>query len=142
MLTGIPASQSTTAVLNCYINNTTSAETACINCAIRNNFDETCVAIANLKASLLVNSSHGLTEINVNFLNRTFDSNSCGGCIDGVSTNDHVIAVFPYQEHLGIMGPHAIVSQQQPYDNTSGNISSLDIIVIRCQWSNHLSINI
>ena len=118
-----PVSQSITAALNCFYNiGNTSTETACINCVIINDFDGTCVAITHLKTSLLVNSSHGLKEINVNFLNRSLDSSLCTGCIDGISINDYDIAVFTYQDHVGIFGPHAIVRQQRLSDYTSGNL--------------------
>ena len=127
MLTGVPVSQSTTAISNCvYVNNNTSTETGCINCAITNDFDGTCVAIAHLKTSLLVNSSHGLMDINVNFLSRSLDGSFCNGCIE-VPVNDYVIAVFSYQEQVGIIGSHAIVSQPRLPDYTSSGNVSLDI---------------
>ena len=130
MLTGVPVSQSTTAVLNCiYVDNNTSTETACINCAITNDFDGTCVAIAHLKTSLLINSLYGLMDITVNFLNRSLDGSLCSGCIE-VPINNYVIVIFSYQEQVGIIGPHAIVSQPTPsdYTSSSGNVS-FDIFV-------------
>ena len=99
--------------------------TSCIKCAVTNHFDGTCVAIAHLKTSLLVNSSDGLSDISVSFLNRSLDNTICSGCIDGVSIKEYVITIFPYQEDVGISGSYALVSQPRPSVNTGINISNI-----------------
>ena len=126
---GVPVSQRTTAILSCVYINNTFTETACINCIFTNDFDGTCVAISHLKTSLLVNSSHGLTDINVNFLNRSLDSRRCSGCIDGISNNNHAVAVFAYQEHIGIIGPPTTLhsSIYKSGNNVSGLTGSIKL---------------
>lgn len=92
----------------------TSSTSACFKCNLMSNFDGTCVAIAHTKMSILVlNSSQGLSDITVVRLNKSSGS-FCGGCVDGITFDDHTVVVFAYSDGVLIPGSGMLVAQHTP----------------------------
>ena len=139
---GTTTTRSSSSIYNCLpieLKDSIADDTStCISCTLANMSVGTCVVVVHPKPSSFIhNSFRGLQDIDVIHLNKSTSDNTCSGCIDGISLDDHVVAVFLYHNGTIISGSHAFVQQKQ---STYTGIHSysyrvlLSCLISPCQW--------